>query len=360
MHKKTLEFINHYLEIANSYKDKLLIVLVMNVKELTGSSSDYKENSIFSEYYSYQQYEEILAAIKKLEFPVKCYFDENHFISDYELGILRNHYPQEMLVINSAQKGTGRGRKSLIPAFCQLHNILCASSSPYTVNFARNKYHWYCFLKELDFPVCPSWCYSERIGWISEKKPLIGEKVIVKLNSESSSIGLSKNNIFKYTSDKEVFINNLCKEFEQDVIIEKFISGYEVEVPVLVSSTSSCSLCPSGISVNKETYLGDTILDYSVRGEHKFDHYPFSQIDSALSLILQQIAEKTALAIGIRNMGRIDFRVNNKKEFYITDIATNPHITKSMTFNHIFNNLGLTYEKVLQTLIGLSVTWKKR
>lgn len=358
MYQKKKEFIHKYIDSAHENKEKLFIILVMNVKGLTNNFKDYTQSSVISEYYSYSQYEEIFNTIKVNNYSVKCYFDENDFISDYETGIIRNNYPRKILVINSAQKGIGPGRKSLIPAFCQLHNILCASSNPYTVSFARNKFHWYCFLKEMGFPICPSWYFSEKKGWISEKRPPIGETVILKVNSESSSIGLTHSNIVEYNSKTDAFIVEISKKYKQDIIIEKFISGYETEVPVLISSAECCSLFPAGISVENNKCLGNIILDYDIRGNHKFKHYNFRDINSKLAVDLEYLTERIATAIGIKNMGRIDYRIDNMGNPYVTDIATNPHITKSMTFYYEYQELGLTYADVLDTLIGLTLSWE--
>lgn len=358
MYEKQIKFISEYLEIAQKHKEQLIIILVMNVKGITQDFNDYDQSSVISEYYSYSQYEEIFYSIKNLGYCVKCYFDENDFIMDFQNGVIRNNYPRKMLVINSAQKGIGPGRKSLIPAFCQLHNIMCSSSDPYIVSFARNKFHWYCFLRELSYPTCPSWFYSRRSGWLDKRRPNIGETVIIKLNNESSSIGLSKANVIQYGPDKDCEINKICNTFKQDVIIEKFISGYETEVPILISSTAYCSLFPAGISINKKKYLGDNFLDYEIRGEHLFEHYEFESVDPKLSKHLEKMTEHIALSMGIKNIGRVDYRIDNQGNFYVTDIATNPHITKSMTFYYEFQKFGLSYQDVLELLIGLSISWR--
>ena len=358
MYKKQLKFIQQYITMAHNNKDKILIILVMNVKGITSNFKDYVQSSVISEYYSYSQYEEIFNTLNLNGYSVKCYFDENDFISDYERGIIRNNYPRKMLVINSAQKGIGPGRKSLIPAFCQLHNILCASSDPYTVSFARNKFHWYCFLKEMGFPVCSSWYFSKREGWIEENRPPIGTKVILKVNSESSSIGLTSSNIVEYNITQDIFIKELSQKYNQDIIVEKFISGFETEVPVLISARECCSLFPVGISVENKMCLGDKILDYNIRGNHKFKHYNFYEVNPKIATKIETLTENVATAIGIKNMGRIDYRIDSTDNVYITDIATNPHITKSMTFYYEYQEFGLTYINVLDTLIGLALSWE--
>ena len=52
MYQKQIEFIAKYVAYARERKEKLLIVLVMNVKNITKSFRDYTEASVISEYYS--------------------------------------------------------------------------------------------------------------------------------------------------------------------------------------------------------------------------------------------------------------------------------------------------------------------
>ncbi|MFD1901925.1 hypothetical protein GQR36_21355 [Enterococcus termitis] len=184
--------INHYVNITNESINKYLIVMVSNVKDLTNRFHDYSDTSVISEYYSITQYEQISLAIKNIGFELKSYFDENDFIKDFENGLLRDNYPKRIIVLNSAQKGTGQGRKSLIPAFCSLHNILYSNSNAYVTSFVRNKFHWNSFLARGDHKVCKNWLYDYRIGWLFDQSPKDDTTIICKLNSESSSIGLSQ------------------------------------------------------------------------------------------------------------------------------------------------------------------------
>ena len=59
--------------------------------------------------------------------------------------------------------------------------------------------------------------------------------------------------------------------------------------------------------------------------------------------------------LGISGFGRVDFRIDYNKNIYITDIATNPHITKGMSFYYAFTENGLNYTQMLETLIALSL-----
>ena len=47
--------------------------------------------------------------------------------------------------------------------------------------------------------------------------------------------------------------------------------------------------------------------------------------------------------------------MDNNKNIYVTDIATNPHITKGMSFYYAFSENDLNYTQMLETLISLSL-----
>lgn len=350
------EWIEKFSLLATRMKDDYFIVMVCNVKGKTKSKNNYIKTPIDSEYYSIEQFEEISSAITALGFSLKTYFDENDFIKAYLQGDLTDNYPKKILVLNSAQKGTAEGRKSLIPAFCDMNNLVHTNSDAYTSSFSRNKYHWFSILNHGGYNVCESWLYDEHSGWIFEKSPKIGTKVICKLNSESSSIGLSKKNIFLFSKEKEEYIKTLSKEFNQRVIVQEFIEGKEIEIPVLVTRERGISLPSVGIKIGEEIELGNRILDYDIRGNNKFSFYNFSKKFQNIAEILEIQAAAIAYDIGIYGFGRIDYRVDKNNQFYITDISTNPHITKSMSFYYAFKELGFKYENVLLTLLGMGIS----
>lgn len=350
-----IDFIKKYISLAEKHTKEILIVLVMNVQGITKQSSDYSDNSVISEYYSYKQYEEIKNAIIDANFEVKCYFDELDFISDFSMGLLRDNYPKKIFVLNSAQRGTFIGRKSLIPSFCDMNNITYIGNNPYAVSFFRNKFHWFSFFYQGGFPVCNSYSYHYKKGWLFDKIPTPNERLIIKLNTESSSIGLSTDNIIFYEKSIDKKIHLISEKFNQSVILEQFISGYEVETPIFISENEIFCFPPAGIGVDDHNLLGDKILDYNVRGNHLFYHYDFENINQTLTKAIIETTIKVAKNTDLRDYARIDYRIDTKGNYYITDIATNPHITKSMTFYYYYNKYGFKYSDLFKTLIGITV-----
>lgn len=339
---------------AHERAEQLKVFLVSNIREKTDNFVDYNSTSVISEYLSLNQQELILESLRSSGFETLCFIDEMDFIKNY---ITNNYYSddkKQKLVINTAQKGTAIGRKSLIPAFCDLYGITHTNSNPYVVSLARNKYHCSCLLNANGLPTTTDYLYIPNKGWLLDKSPKVGTKVIVKLNYETSSIGLTTDNIFVYEPEKEDFIRNMSNEFNQPVIVEDFIEGLEVEVPIMIGKETEIVL-PVGITVDGIKELGTRILDYNIRRDLKFGFYNFEKFNPEIAIKLEDCTKKVASLIGITGFGRVDFRIDNSGNFYVTDIATNPHITKGMSFYYAFTENGLSYTQMLESLIALSL-----
>ena len=350
----------NYLEqlkaLALDAKDSLIITILCNVADETVDYENYTEDSITSEFLTAEQLNTMVAALRSAGFETNIYIDENQFIHDVLCNRFYRVAGKQNVVFNSAQKGTSIGRKSLIPAFCDLQHICHNNSNAYVVSLCRDKFLSGKLLECFGFPCPDSWCYRYNAGWLLDQRPEEGRKVIAKLNYETSSIGLCTDNVFNYTPDAEEFVHNLSKVYRQDIIVQAFISGYEVEVPVVIDK-QRFAIAPMGVFYHSQEPLGSDILDYSGRKEHKYHFIDFHQVSASAARQLEKCAVDVAVSLGIQGIGRIDFRVADiNGPFYITDIATNPGLHQSASIYQCFENLGYTYQDMMTILLGLVIS----
>lgn len=353
---KKYDYLNHLKNMAIDAKASLIITILCNVAEETTDYENYTGDSITSEFLTAEQLNSMVSALRSAGFETNIYMDENQFIHD----VLSNQFyrvpGKHNIVLNSAQKGTSVGRKSLIPAFCDLHHICHSNSNAYVVSLCRDKFFSGKLAESFGFPCPDSWCYRYGDGWLLNQHPENGRKVIAKLNYETSSIGLCEENIFSYSPDAEKFIHSLSKTYRQDIVVQDFISGYEVEVPVVIDR-QRFAIAPMGVYYHSLEPLGAGILDYNVRKEHSYHFADFHQVSSSAAEQLEQCAVEAAAALGIQGLGRIDFRVTDiGGPFYITDIATNPGIHRHTSIYQCFENLGYTYQDMMTILVGLTIS----
>ncbi len=335
---------------------KYSIILVANVREKTSGFNDYQGTSVISEFLTLNQYELIIETLRESGFEVSSYFDETDFLRDCISNNFFRQKNKQTIVINTAQKGIAVGRKSLIPAFCDQNGIWHTNSNAYIVSLTRNKYHCDSILQANGFPVTKEYLYFPNTGWFLGNKPQVGEKVIAKLNGETSSIGMTNDNIFTYKPSKDIFIDKLAQTYTQPVLIQSFIEGYEVEVPVIINRDIAEVVLPVGISMNNKTRLDDAILDYETRKNLRFGFYNFHSLQSDLSHKLEDCTINVVKLLGIEGFGRVDFRVDLNGNYYITDVAANPHLTKGMSFNFAFEQNGMQYKDMLETLVAITIS----
>ncbi len=347
--------IENYIRISHQISDKVIIVVVGNAKEITHVDADFSDGtSIVSEYYALEKFNYIVEALKDSGFETLSYFDEMDFIHDYLTHQIRNNYYKPFIVLNFAQKGLVRGRKSLIPAFCEMNNIIHTNSDPLVCSLVREKYIWYKLLNDIA-PMCDTWLYDSVIGWISNR-PAITEKVIAKLENQCSSIGLDKDNVFKYTKCSDEYLNELSKRYSSRIVVQRFIEGYEVEVPFCYDGKDAFCLRPQGIKIAGDPYIGETILSYDTRRNHDYEFYNFDEFNPDLCKKICHSVEQIARILNMQGMGRIDCRINTLGEYYFTDINSNPHLIRIASPAEALRQSGFkNYSDLLDLLIGITV-----
>lgn len=348
--------IENYIKKSKDNAKNLVIAVVGNAKNITKVDDDFENGtSIVSEYYALQKYNQIVDTLKIEGFETISYYDEMDFIHDFLTKRIRNNYYKPIIVFNFAQKGIVHGRKSLIPLFCEMNNIIHTNSDPLACSLTREKYLWYKLLNDI-CPVCPTWVYDSKLKWILGK-PSIGVKVIAKLENQCSSLGLQSDNVFEYSDEKDLFLDNLSQKYNGRVILQEFIEGYEVEFPFCYDGNDAFCLKPQGIKIKGKNFIGAKILDYDVRRTHSYEFYNFDDFNPALSNDISYNIIKIAKIMDIQGMGRIDCRINGEGKFFITDVNSNPHLIEIASPSESLRQIGFSkYSDLLNLIIGITIT----
>ena len=348
--------IEKYIQLSKSFSDNVVIIIVGNAKEITQVEADYNDGtSIISEYYALHKFNQIVETLKMQGFETISYYDEMDFIHDYLTKRIRNNYYKPFIVLNFAQKGLVHGRKSLIPIFCEMNSIVHTNSDPLVCSLVREKYIWYKLLEKVSH-ICQTWLFDMDIGWLTEP-PTTGEKVIAKLENQCSSMGLDSNNVFEYSVESDLFLKQLACKYSSRIVVQKFIEGYEVEFPFCYDGKEAFCLRPQGIMMNNNKYIGDKIIEYETRKNHIYKFYNFDEFDPELSNKISLAVEKIARVMNMQGLGRIDCRINSEKEFYFTDINSNPHLIEIASPAESLRQIGFkNYSDLLHLLIGVTIS----
>ena len=198
-------------------------------------------------------------------------------------------------------------------------------------------------------PVPRTMLYDPRYGWITAA-PDAGELVICKPCFECSSLGIDGRSIFRYEDSQEKFIQQMGAAFKQPIIVQEFISGYEVEVPVF-PCPDPISPSAVGIQVNDHKLLGERVLSNEMIVSGDYDFFDYAEIDSAQTETLKATAEAAYRALGFSGLVRMDYRIGPNGRICFTDLNTPPHITTHSSCCFAFTNAGLKYTDLMAMVV---------
>ncbi|MGM3159461.1 hypothetical protein ACS25C_01590 [Dickeya undicola] len=330
--------------------DDITVVFVANRQ--SALSDDVQDRS--TEYFTDYESNQILTGLKESGFRTLYFEGENEFISFVLTRKKELSNSKWVLVYNTAQSGTDPGRKSMIPAFCALHGFPSCNSDSYAVSLARHKLHVHAILRRYAIPTPDTWAYDANSGWLNNERPPENMLLIAKAGHESASIGLDEKSIGMLSPEFEEILKSKSEGLNQQFIVQKFISGYEFELPVINIAKSSYPLMPVSITLNGEKNLGNNVLLYNLVANDAFGFANAPENYKDETNTMREIAGNVCNILGLNGFARVDFRVDKDKNVWVTDVSTSPHIVMHSAYWHIFKQEGWLHSDMLACMIAVN------
>jgi D-alanine-D-alanine ligase len=337
--------------LAESLTERIGVLLVANVQGRTYPSDDYEEDSIISEFLTAAELDYLIEGFEKAGIYCETVIDEQGFL-DW-LDKKRKNFPKPLpLVYNLAQNGTGPARLSLIPGLCRLFGLPIVDSDAYGVAIARHKFHYMVLLRQLRLPAVRSWWFT-RQGWYPEEPPF-GVRLIAKPTFESASIGIHKDSVFEMYIGVNKLLESRAAQYRQPLVIQEFIRGFEIEVPVF-DADGAQTIGAVGLAVNEKRNLNERFLTYDEVAFNQYSFYDFAAEFPAATTKALTAARKAFQGLGLKGVGRIDFRVQPNGSPVIIEVACKPHLTKHSSFTFILDQIGKSNIDLLKFIIGSAI-----
>ncbi|MEQ9244641.1 MAG: hypothetical protein RLO21_01505 [Nitratireductor sp.] len=175
----------------------------------------------------------------------------------------------------------------------------------------------------------------------------------MKATYEAASIGLDEASVRTADDGLEGFLQERSRALKQPVTVQEFVSGYEVEVPVF-ELNNPFALGAAGIRLEDADRLGERVLTFETVGRDDYQFYDFYELNPRTSEEICRAAEQVFEAIGMRGIGRIDFRIRDTGQWYVTDVTDNPHLTPHGSVASCVQWHGFEYKDVMRSMIGLN------
>ncbi|MBX5480386.1 MAG: ATP-grasp domain-containing protein [Myxococcaceae bacterium] len=250
------------------------------------------------------------------------------------------------VVFNIAEGFKGRNRESQVPAVLELLDIPYTGSDPATLSLALDK----ALAKKI---VRQAGIATPNFQLLTTgKERLLKEftyPLIIKPVAEGSSKGVVQKSVCYSEAEVRAAAREMIEKYQQPALVEDYISGREFTVGLLGERR------PRVLAPMEIVFLEPNEKNPVYSFQHKLDWNDRIRYDVPAKLDPGQMEKlKTAargafMALGCRDVGRIDFRMDEKGRFYFLECNPLPGLTPGWSdLVLIAEGSGMDY----RTLIG--------
>lgn len=185
--------------------------------------------------------------------------------------------------------------------------------------------------------------------------------VILKLLKEDASIGISEFSVVKDLKSLKKQLNFLFGNYNQDVLVEEYIEGRELNVSIL----NNKALPISEITFNGLPDELPKIVTYEAKWSPESIYYKHTvpRCPASLNEKLKEKITSTAIlafnAMECRDYARVDIRLGKKETPYVIEVNPNPDISTDSGFARSAEAAGLSYDELLNRIVNFALDRKK-
>lgn len=211
--------------------------------------------------------------------------------------------------------------------------------------------------------------------WFSREDLTVGRSVprgryIIKSTWEEASVGLDDDSIIE-TDSASVLRDALETRLDRlggEGFVEAFIEGREFNLSVLAREGGGPEVLPPaeidfvGYDSGKPKLVGYKAKwdESSYEYHHTPRRFDFPEGDRPLLRTLTTIAEECWRKLDLHGWVRVDFRVDVAGRPYVLEVNANPCLSPEAGFAAATQRAGLTFEQVVQRILGDPVRpWRR-
>jgi D-alanine-D-alanine ligase len=273
-------------------------------------------------------------------------------IGDAESLLSRIEYWRDNcdIIFNRSVGYRGTERKSIVPAILEAAGIPYIGSTPYVLSLTRNKYHTKLVVSEAGVPTPPA---TLLFGGTAERLDDLRYPAIVKPLAESSSIGIEAGaSVVATPAEARARAAIVYARYGQPVLVESFVEGVELEAPVMIDPEPRV-LGLVAVAIGGQLPAS---THYLASDSVYVDDYSFLKPPANIDIDrVTAAAVCAARALGIRDYGRLDFRVSADGTPWFIEASTHPHIQRHSSFFVLAREHGMDYPAMLDMLIQTAI-----
>lgn len=248
------------------------------------------------------------------------------------------------MVFNMAYGIQGESRYTHIPSLLEMLGIPYIGSSPSGHALALDKVITKIIMQKHNIPTPDFWVFSSH----EEDLSTVKFPVIVKPKMESVSFGLK---VVYNIDDLREAVKFIIEEFDQQALVEQFITGREFAVGLLGNSPVE-TFPVLEIDLGGDPNAIQTVDDKQHKPKNKICP---ANIPDDLAEKLKHFSIEAFRALQLRDFARVDIRVDQNNNIYLLEINSMASLGLTGSYVHSANAYGLNYNTLINKMLDVAV-----
>jgi len=263
------------------------------------------------------------------------------------------------LVFNIAEGVKGRNRESHVPMILELFGIPYSGSDALTMGITLDKAVAKILVSHYGV-LTPEFLEIENLSQLAENEKSFKLKypVIVKPSEEGTSKGILPESVCRGFDDVKKITGLVIEKYNQPALIEEFITGIEFTVAV-IENDPPFVLPPVQILIKGNTDLGEEYYTHQRVENDDIKCICPAPMPKALEKKLKNLSLSSYKALGIKDFGRIDIRVDEKGTPYFLECNPLPNLGLIDVFPLVAKAVGLTYDQIILRILHATLKRNK-
>jgi len=260
------------------------------------------------------------------------------------------------IIFNTAEGRGGPMREAFFPTLFEELGIAYTGSNPSAMSLTLDKWLTKLVLLQegIDTPrgvlvTC------DNVSDILECGPGLAFPVIVKPNFEGSSIGIAADSVANDLRELERTLKSALKAFPDGVLIEEYIDGVDIAVGYIQGVGHDDGLLAPV----------EHMVEPSARGRFNIYDYRLKNLEPGSVLLrcpagvprdvaarLRAISARAIQRLGVRDLGRLDFRVSDTGRIYLLEANALPSLSKTSSIFAATAQLGLSFDATINAVLN--------
>lgn len=266
----------------------------------------------------------------------------------------RLNFFQPELIFNVAEGHRGRAREAFYPALFAELRFPHTGSEAHVLLVGLDKWLTKLALAHHGVPT-PRARFATARGGQADALEGMTCPAIVKPNFEGSSKGITDDSVCQDARALRATVDRILATYPEGVLIEEFIPGVDITVPYIEGLGDEGVLSPARYEVRPSDRSRYNLYDYRLKNvlyEGSVDLECPADLPPELLSRLKVLTKIVIRALGVRDLGRVDFRLGDNGQLYFLEVNALPFLDPTTAMAMASRAEGLDYHAMILRIVA--------